>query len=446
MSTPAMSYENFMNNIDARYNPSHALENLGIYIPGSRDSAKRIIGAFMSTSFWQSIQKMAFGNNVKDYILGCRFYYGLNGYVKKYPNNTTPTLYDVTLGDHVLKDSSDITVQCAAAKEGFVKWSTGYLEVPHVYKAVIQGSGYTGYRYGEPYLDYLAHYQLYLPYYGFIDLSPTDVVGGQLRVVYNIDLVTGATVIDVLCYNPERYSMNQQQVNGYEFVICSLTTKVGVDIPINVGVSQNASVFGMLAATQAFKTGASLGISMGSSEASAALANAQSKFDTAKQAYNDIKNNPNAEQIDIDNARRRYGTADKNLRSTEKLTSNYQAFAPAVQQSINLSAPNGVTRSNGFSESHASLSCLYPYLLISKPNPVNPTYSLSQARGQHVNMTIQLNGCHGFTQIDSLIPRRNSTAPTPKYAAKIIDILRQGVYLKDKGTDTDYPPAPTPSS
>lgn len=446
MATPGMSYENFINNIDARYNPAFSLENIGVYIPGSRDSAKRIIGAFMSTSFWQDIQKMAFGNNIKDYVLGCRFYYGLNGYVKKYPNNTTPTLFDVMLGDHVLKDSSDVTMHCAAAKEGYVKWSTGYLTVPHVYNSIIQGSGYKGYRYGEPYLDYLAHYQLYLPYYGFIDLSPTDVVGGELRVVYNIDLVTGATVIDVLCYNPDRYSMNQSQPQGSEFVICSLTTKVGVDIPINVGVSQNASVFGMLAATQAFKTGASLGISMGSAEASAALGNAQSKYNTAKDAYNAIKNDPNAEQVDIDNARKTYGNAVRNLNATEKTTSNYQAFAPAVKNAVNLSAPSGVTRSNGFSECHASLSCLYPYLLVSKPNPVNPAYSLAQAKGQHVNMSIQLNSCHGFTQIDSLIPRRNSTAPTPKYAAKIIDILKQGVYLKDKNTDTDYPPAPTPSS
>lgn len=53
----------------------------------------------------------------------------------------------------------------------------------------------------EPYygnaLDYQAKYQLYLPWYGFVDLSAADVVGKTLSIEYVVAIEDGSTVIDI---------------------------------------------------------------------------------------------------------------------------------------------------------------------------------------------------------------------------------------------------------
>lgn len=57
------------------------------------------------------------------------------------------------------------------------------------------------------YLDYSPHteMQLYLPYIGFVDISPDDCMGGTVSVKYMVDIIGGTCVAQVKCNNHVLY-------------------------------------------------------------------------------------------------------------------------------------------------------------------------------------------------------------------------------------------------
>lgn len=57
------------------------------------------------------------------------------------------------------------------------------------------------------YLDYSPHteMQLYLPYIGFVDISPDDCMGGTVSVKYLVDIIGGTCVAQVKCNNHVLY-------------------------------------------------------------------------------------------------------------------------------------------------------------------------------------------------------------------------------------------------
>lgn len=57
------------------------------------------------------------------------------------------------------------------------------------------------------YLDYSPHteMQLYLPYVGFVDISPDDCMGGTVSVKYLVDIIGGTCVAQVKCNNHVLY-------------------------------------------------------------------------------------------------------------------------------------------------------------------------------------------------------------------------------------------------
>ena len=455
--TPDMPYEIFINDIANRYKPISETGNIGIYVTGEdagyatgSNGIKDILADIMGTNFWQSWQTAVFGKDPREYIIGCRFYYGLKSAVKLYPNNATPTAYAITVGDHVVMEPGTGTNYPKSAVTGtnMIQWETGYLRVPDVAHNSFSHGGMTTYLYGESYLNYIATYQLYLPYYGFVELNPTDIVGGYIKIVYNIDLCTGSTVIDVVCANPKVSLSQHGDASDEDYLLLSLSTKIGVDIPINVGVTQNATMFGMIAATQAFKTGASAGMSLGMGDLSAensALTSktiiAKSELDAAKKNYNI---DPGSMALNaLESKQTAFDSANADLADNKSRMASYASFAPAVHSIGNVNPPASPTRSNGVNEQTAGLTCLYPYLLITTPHPTNTSYEQAMISGQHVNKVAKMSDTKGFTQISGVVPQYNSSIPVPKYAADIIALLKAGVYTKNSSSDTTYPPAPT---
>lgn len=450
---PSSEYE-LRNDVEIRYSPISSTHSVGLYAMGEESGystgaqgVKDIMSALMSTTFWQSAWTGVFGKNPKDYVLGLRFYYGLKDAVRKYPDNVVPYVYTVTLGDHYLLDGEDQSVGANRCNTSHAVWKTGYMDIPDVSRWETIKSWGTAYSYGEPYLNYLAHYQLYLPYYGFVDLAPADVVGGAIRVIYNIDLATGATVIDVVCYNPGKFSENKDTPCGVEHILCSLTTTVGVDVPFAVNVTQNATLFGVVASVNAFKTGASLGMSSGMGEmmnsqsmANAAQQSAQQSVDNAQKLYN---SHPNQTTFsNLEQAKSNLSDAKDAAAANQAKFGGYTAAKPIIENLKPVMAPPSPARSNGFSPNHAGLACLCPYLCISIPHPVNTSYEQHDMKGQHYNRVGNFGTyAHGFTQIDAVLPSRGENAPAkPIYAAEIIELLKSGVYASATEGEHGFPP------
>ena len=139
------------------------------------------------------------------------------------------------------------------------------------------------------FLDYKSSYMIYLPFVGYQMLKINDFMGGTIGVKYNIDVVTGMTVVQVYCrkyeaihtlYNFTTNILSKIQISGVDFNnsynqfnrMCesSLTSMVGgtsvfpyllEDYPDkrrNVDGNQRVSLQGMRADRGLFDMGANI--------------------------------------------------------------------------------------------------------------------------------------------------------------------------------------------
>ena len=98
------------------------------------------------------------------------------------PVNTSSTVIgSITIGNFSTSVATDVITN------QYVEYSLGSLTVPE---------------YWGNYLDYDAtRLQLFLPYIGSVNLNPDEVMRKDLRIKYNIDLLTGTCVAIVYTYN-----------------------------------------------------------------------------------------------------------------------------------------------------------------------------------------------------------------------------------------------------
>ena len=87
-------------------------------------------------------------------------------------------------------------------------------------------------------LDYECTIRLYLPYIGYQTLTPYDVIGNNLHIIYTIDLLTGSCVAAVLVNDSVRY-----QFTGDCGYIMSLSEDANGNIPLR-GVASALSMVG----------------------------------------------------------------------------------------------------------------------------------------------------------------------------------------------------------
>lgn len=111
------------------------------------------------------------------------------------------------------------------------------------------------------YLDYSPYSQLnlYLPYIGFVHISPDDCMNGSIKVVYHVDVFSGSCVAFVYC-NSNRgadghvlYSFNGscvcmcpvtngQYANIMEFVVAAAQGVAGLATPVPGGIASAAAI------------------------------------------------------------------------------------------------------------------------------------------------------------------------------------------------------------
>ena len=88
------------------------------------------------------------------------------------------------------------------------------------------------------YLDYSPYTKLsiFLPYIGFVPLTPDDCMRGKIGVQYTVDILSGSIVAQIRCYS-------NQGADGH--VLYSFTGSCACDCPVTQGQYTNA-VLGML--------------------------------------------------------------------------------------------------------------------------------------------------------------------------------------------------------
>lgn len=386
----------FMNELSTRYSPRSVSNILGIYV-FDEDTMQDVAVGLMRFGL-NDIAAQFFGGDGKDMVVGIRFYYGLNPYIAR-DTDYSPAP-DIRCGNKFLFSDDSLIVDPSTvipadkAKSEYCKWFTPVLNVPE---------------YFEDYRDYLCSYQLYLPYYGFVDLDPNDVVGGSIRVYYNINIVTGAAVIQVVVNNSRT---NNQDVKAYVF-----TTTVGVEIPFGANAAQSMMLGFAQVLGKAFTSAVGLGTGLQSSAISA-------NINRAEEGLAKLEDTEYSPEMLVDKSRVK-DRSEKELAELNRQANSNQAMHNIIS-SVPTPSVNAPKRTGGSGSETGSMDELYPYLLITRPVSATPADYTSYV-GKSASTSIKLSSCTGFTQVSAIRPDTLSNAP--KYLNEIISLLQAGVYL-----------------
>lgn len=388
----------YMNDLNNRFSPRAYAGSIGNYIVPA-NTITDVMDSIYTTDL-ADIVLPAFTDSTdgKEFILGLRWYWGFGR-----PGSPSPYIdsnrFPIKVGACVLTSGSS-TIYAYRLVSEYFDWSTSELPVP---------------AYFNNYLDYMCSYQLYLPYYGFLDIDPNDIVGGTIKVHYGINWCTGMTNITVECKN--------ERTGNKATKYYTLNTQIGEDIPYAADVLKDKFLAWAQTCGKAFSSGAKIGMSAASQDMNAFIKE-------SNQAESFVTNNDNlsADQKleSIGNIRNTRDEALQRYRKTEFNNTMVQNGIDKVAQPVQT-----VTRSGSFSAETGNLDELYPYLLITKPVTVEPS-DYEEFVGLPSSESAILGNCSGFTQIAALkaTPVLNTlTVKRPKYINEIISLLQAGVYL-----------------
>ena len=390
--------DGYVNELMNRFSPRGFAQNIGMYLIFADGTAadqgsnniQNYMKDLMYTDITDILDKGFFGSDGKEYILGIRWYYGLNQNLSLFEFERA-----VRIGTKHLNKFDNIAefrTTPELSKE-FTVWETSELKVMPYFD---DGDG--------NYLDMLSHYQLYLPYYGFMDIDPNDILGGTIKVIYNINIVTGAANIHVICKTAR---------TGNNAVKCyDVNTQIGEDIPYGTDLMEDT----LTCFSRVIQSGAKAGMTA-LSTAGALQASAGETMLTNINNFNQA--NPGVMQqqgIDVDQVR-------SDVQGKINRGNIVHSIADKIEQA-NTPAPIRSSMSGG---EGGCLDELYPYLLISRPMARDPQGNREEVLGMPSYAVANLGSVTGFTQIAAVMP--NSLTNAPKYINEIIALLQAGVYL-----------------
>ena len=425
--------EGFMNEISDRFSPRFNSNGVGLYLipaensqtdPSHLGDIEDIMRMMQEYDLGDNLIKSWVGTDGKEYVMGIRWYYGLAK-----PNvwkSTTDQKFKLQIGPITPDEALHYYYDYVFTSE-FASFSTSELTVPAHF---------------NNYLDFACSYKLYLPYYGFMDIDPNDIVGGTIRVHYNINLFSGAATILVECKNSRTGNLAMKAYT----VDCT----VGEDIPFTYDMYKSFGVQAAEKGAWAAKTLANGAAGAYGAAANKAAADANLNTEITRMTNNNLIRNEGVsqaqaaaysasggkgmtandfhKQFDASLTQETINTMETNQRTANQANYNNQMAQTAnniVQQNMPLSVftPG---RSSGSSDETGSMDELFPYLLITRPVNVEPI-DYEDYGGIPSSDSVTLNMCNGFTQIRAVHPDTMQNAP--KYINEIISQLQAGVYL-----------------
>ena len=255
---PAVIWKSFPNTYDApimkeegivdmkdRYSPKTQTSGIGIY-PLNRQQITEFTFDLWEETFTEKINKMVNGDPMKS-ILALRWYYGIASDIPRTEKSTYLTLGNVNFNGNMTQSS----VVTKPARSEIITYSMGAITIERKFNNFLDFSPFT-------------RIQVYIPYVGFTELEATVVMGRKIRLDYNINITTGASIA---------YLYVEEGMNKWR-IIQEQGCVVGVDIPLSIESSDTigSRIVTSIAGAGATAVGAGAGMMGGPIGAGAAAA------------------------------------------------------------------------------------------------------------------------------------------------------------------------------
>ena len=255
---PAVIWKTFPNTFDApimkeegivdmkdRYSPKTQTSGIGIY-PLNRQQITEFTFDLWEETFTEKINKMVNGDPMKS-ILALRWYYGIASAIPRTEKSTYLTLGNVNFNGNMTQSA----VITKPARSEIITYSMGAITIPRKFNNFLDLSPFT-------------RIQVYIPYVGFTELEATVVMGRKIRLDYNINITTGASIA---------YLYVEEGMNKWR-IIQEQGCVVGVDIPLSIESSDTigSRIVTSIAGAGATAVGAGAGMMGGPIGAGAAAA------------------------------------------------------------------------------------------------------------------------------------------------------------------------------
>ena len=242
--SPIMKEEGIVNMKD-RYSPKTQTSGIGIY-PLNRQQITEFTFDLWEETFTEKINKMVNGDPMKS-ILALRWYYGIASAIPRTEKSTYLTLGNVNFNGNMTQSS----VVTKPARSEIITYSMGAITIERKFNNFLDFSPFT-------------RIQVYIPYVGFTELEATVVMGRKIRLDYNINITTGASIA---------YLYVEEGMNKWR-IIQEQGCVVGVDIPLSIESSDTigSRIVTSIAGAGATAVGAGAGMMGGPIGAGAAAA------------------------------------------------------------------------------------------------------------------------------------------------------------------------------
>ena len=366
--TPPSPSEEGGFNLNNRFSPGIATNAIGLY-PLTQNQVVDCFDNFWNTTLSETIRNaLGIVDTTNELILGLKWFYGIKNDIFQIAD----TCY-VTIANQKFDGEGCKEVTTKPCKKEFCTHDCGTINVPTHF---------------NNYLDFMSKYELYVPFYGYVELNPSDVVGGTVGLKYNINLLTG----DALAY----ITVNNSRSANIDEIVIPISA-LGVDCPTEHGSLKDAIANSarIIAGAAAVGVGISSGIRWIQSEKIISSAKSRQLGLYMRRDTSHLEGEPT-------NA----GILAASMNSIESLPS--------------------VCRGSNASGSVGYIGPMKPFLIITRPVKATPS-TLNNVIGARSCEVAQLSSKHGFVKASAIKP--DSISTSCKYINEIIALVQSGVVM-----------------
>lgn len=324
--------------LSVRYSPRVQAKGLGIY-PLEEGQVRDFMSDLWNETFMDKFLYTLFGNPMES-IISLRYFYGIRGLI----NRTQNPAY-VTLGNLKFAGGTGVELITNPATTEYVQLDMGEVTITPKY---------------NNFLDYSPHtsVQIYVPYYGFYDLNATEVMGNKIRLIYDINIITGVTLANIYIRGPKgaRYRL-----------LSSLNCEFGVEVPMNINAMESLLSRNMRTLASAGNTALGIGLATamplmaatGAGAVGGLAAGVSSNYVSSNLSQGNIRSS----LVDEGNALQNQVASDMNQNFLQSSMNALEAPQMPTTQS---------SRSSGMSSETGAMSRFKPYILCTRPDVVAP--------------------------------------------------------------------------
>ncbi len=359
-------------------------------------------------SFWKSITSFVLAQSPQDYINSLRVYpfdiqaWSSAGYVEDNSVKYGWNWFDIEKSTHgtVYRMLNNYDTSNEVGKFTIQKPFTGIYE----------------------FLNYQTTIEMFLPYFGIVNLNPHDVYGKEIRVKYVVNFSTGSATIVIF----EKLSETEDRI------IATYETTIGVQYPLGGPIASEAFIKNAISMT-GIAVGAAAGAAAGAASGVGAVngirggtvTNTTVGISSSGKLTQTERNQKTGRQVTSGTMT---GQDSKTIEST-KVTRHVK---PATDYGRDIANAFGGSSSPGMN-SAGGLSWFYlpqkPYIILTKPVISEPA-DYSKLYGRPCNKSVDMSTMRGagFTQIAEC-RFHGDGKETEGEESEILELLEGGVIL-----------------